>query len=116
MNQKPNDICVSIVDDDEKLSRTLSVLISGNPGMNLVSVYSNPEEAVARLPKDGPDVVIMDLQMPGMTGIQAIAKLKPFMQDTQFLVLTSHCDDEQVFDSLMAGATGYLLKSLIFQI
>lgn len=110
MNQKPNDICVSIVDDDETLSSTLSVLISGDPGMTLVSVYSNPVEAVARLPKDGPHVVIMDLQMPGMTGIQAIAKLKPLMQDTQFLVLTSHCDDEEVFDSLMAGATGYLLK------
>ncbi len=110
MSERVTEIAVSIVDDDESFATTVGALIDGDPGMRTVSRYSNGSQAVIHLPNDRPSVVIMDLQMPKMSGIEAITIIKPLLPETQFLVLTSHSDDEQVFDSLAAGATGYLLK------
>ena len=106
----PKPIAVSIVDDDEAFSHCIQLLVEGNPGMTCLSRYPDGPAALKGLPKDPPDIVIIDLQMPGLSGVEVIRELRPKMRSTLFVVLTSHSDDERVFESLKAGATGYLLK------
>ena len=110
MNSQEEKIVVSIVDDDESFSQCIRLMVDGNPGMTCKSQYLNGLDAIDGIPRDQPDVVLMDLQMPGMTGVECIRRLRPIMSDTLFVVLTSHTDDERVFESLEAGASGYLLK------
>ena len=110
MNSAPTSIAVSIVDDDEAFSQCIRLLVDGNPGMSCVSHYPDGPAAIAGLPNDRPAVALIDLQIPGQTGIEVIRELRPKMPNTLFVVLTSHSDDERVFESLKAGATGYLLK------
>lgn len=110
MSAQADKIMVSIVDDDEAFAQSAGHLVNGHPGMKCVSFYCDGSIAIKELPKDGPNVVLMDLQMPGTDGIQCIRQLRPILPKTLFLVLTSHNDDEHVFESLKAGATGYLLK------
>ncbi len=103
-------IRVTITDDDDSFAESLSLLVDGNPGLECVGRYSDGHSAVAGLLNDKPDVALMDIQMPGQTGIECIRELKPKLPKTQFVVLTSYTDDRRVFESLKAGATGYLLK------
>ncbi len=103
-------IRVTITGDDDSFAESLSLLVDGNPGLECVGRYSDGHSAVAGLLNDKPDVALMDIQMPGQTGIECIRELKPKLPKTQFVVLTSYTDDRRVFESLKAGATGYLLK------
>jgi len=103
-------IQISLVEDNAGIRETLQLLIDGTEGLICCSVYSNAEEALVGLPKDNPSVVLMDINLPGQSGIQCIQKLKPYMPDSNFVILTMYEDSEKVFKALKAGAVGYLLK------
>jgi DNA-binding NarL/FixJ family response regulator len=104
-------IKVAIVEDNEKIRKGLAALIDGSEGYQCTAEYESAEEALRRLPSYRPDVVLMDIQLPKMSGIECLAKLKENHPDMQVMMLTGYEDDEKVFRSLSAGATGYILKS-----
>lgn len=101
---------VSIVDDDEPISRILADLIRESKSLDFVSAYNDSEVALLRLPEEKPDVVLMDINIPGISGIECVRQLKPKLPNTQFLMLTVYADSDHIFAALAAGATGYLLK------
>jgi DNA-binding NarL/FixJ family response regulator len=107
---KPVKIIVSIVEDDAPLRGILSEWISSADGFKCGGVYENAEGALVALPRENPSVVLMDINMPGMSGIECVRRLKPQMVDTQFMMLTVYEDPEHIFKALSSGATGYLLK------
>lgn len=102
---------ISIVEDHEPTRRGLKALIATEPGLQLVSDYQSSEAAVASLEADRPDVVLMDINMPGLNGMECVRRLKPRLPATQFLMLTVYEDADHIFAALSAGATGYLLKA-----
>jgi DNA-binding NarL/FixJ family response regulator len=103
-------ISVSIVEDDRRVRESLCILINGADKTRCVSSHSSGEEALAVIPQKKPDVVLMDINLPGMTGIECVRRLKAQMPKLQVLMLTMYEDDEKVFQSLVAGASGYLVK------
>ena len=107
---KPVNITVSIVEDDAPLRAILSDWIRGVEGFKFVGVHENAEAALAELPQEKPSVVLMDINMPGMSGIECVRRLKPQMTDTQFVMLTVYEDPDHIFKALSSGASGYLLK------
>jgi DNA-binding NarL/FixJ family response regulator len=107
---KPVNKTVSIVEDDASLRGILSDWIRGAEGFQCVGVHENAEAALAALPKDNPSVVLMDINMPGMNGIECVRRLKPQMAATQFVMLTVYEDPDHIFKALSSGASGYMLK------
>src|SRR5882762_5853809 len=103
-------IAVSIVDDEKKLCESIATFVNGSPGFRCVSMYGSAEVALKQLPKDQPDVVLMDINMSGMDGIECVKHLKILMPRLQVVMLTVYEDNEKIFNALAAGATGYLLK------
>jgi DNA-binding NarL/FixJ family response regulator len=103
-------INVSIVEDDRRIRESMAVLVNGSEGVTCVSTHATGEEALTRLPQIKPDVLLMDINLPGMSGIECVRKLKAQMPRMQILMLTMYEDDEKVFQSLVAGASGYLVK------
>lgn len=104
-------ISVSIVEDDRKTRESLVALLGEAPGVRLLGMYSSGEAALAALPAEKPEVVLMDINLPGMSGIDCIAKLKAQMPDLRALMLTTYEDSHLIFNSLRAGASGYILKN-----
>src|ERR1035441_8908676 len=105
-------ISVSIVDDEKKLCESIATFLNGSQGFRCVSIYGSAEAALKHLPADRPDVVLMDINMAGMDGIECVKQLKVLAPQIQMFVLTGYEDSEQIFKALAAGATGYLLKRL----
>jgi DNA-binding NarL/FixJ family response regulator len=103
-------ITVSIVEDDAPARDILTDWIGGAEGFECVGVHENAEAALVALPKEKPSVVMMDINMPGMSGIECVRRLKPQMMDTQFMMLTVYEDPDHIFKALSSGASGYLLK------
>ena len=103
-------ISVSIVEDNEKLRGTLARVLDRAEGFRCVSHYANAEDAVKDLPQVRPDVVLMDINLPGMNGVQCVQQLKKLMPQIQIIMLTVYEDTENIFSALQAGANGYLLK------
>jgi DNA-binding NarL/FixJ family response regulator len=103
-------ITVSIVDDEKGLRESIATFVNGSPGFRCVSNYSSAEAALKGLPADKPDVVLMDINLGGMTGIECVERLKTVSPNMQILMLTVYEDTDQIFKALAAGATGYLLK------
>jgi DNA-binding NarL/FixJ family response regulator len=106
-------IQVAIVEDIREIREGLQMLINFSDGFNCSQVYGSAEEALAALPVQKPDVVLMDINLPGMSGVECVRRLKPLCPDTQFIMSTVYEDDENIFESLKAGATGYLLKKTV---
>jgi len=106
----PMDITVSIVDDDAPARGILTEWVRGAVGFKCVGVHENGEVALAALPLEKPSVVLMDINMPGMSGIECVRRLKPQMLATQFMMLTVYEDPDHIFKALSSGASGYLLK------
>ena len=102
---------VSIVEDDSSIRETLHSLFIFEEDMEPFSVHSNAEDALVRLNGTCPDVVIMDINLPGASGIDCVRQLSERCAGTQFLMYTVHDDDHRVFEALKAGANGYILKS-----
>jgi DNA-binding NarL/FixJ family response regulator len=101
---------VAIVEDDVVVRENLAVLIDGYPGFSCVASCASAEEAWQRLPRAEPEVVLMDIHLPGRSGIECVARLRTMVPQAQVIMLTVEEDTEQVFESLKAGATGYLVK------
>ena len=103
-------IRVAIVEDHAQFRQTLAKYLNQAPGFACVSAYGDPRQALSHLPQDQPDVVLMDLQLPGMSGIDCVAALRLQAPAIRAIMLTVFEQDEQVFQSLAAGAYGYLVK------
>lgn len=107
---KPVSITVSIVEDDALVRDVLAEWIRGADGLKCVGVHTNAEAALVALPQEKPSVVLMDLNLPGVSGIECVRRLKPQMLETQFIILTVYDDSDHIFKALSFGATGYMLK------
>ena len=103
-------ISISIVEDNDQLRGTLAKLIGRTEGFRFVSDYASAEDALAGLPKVKPDVVLMDINLPGINGVECVRKLKQILPTTQVMMLTVYEDTENIFKALAAGANGYMLK------
>jgi DNA-binding NarL/FixJ family response regulator len=103
-------IRVSIVEDDARIRASLARLIDGAARFRCVSQHESAERALAELPGVGPDVVLMDINLPGMSGVECVRRLKPLLPAAQVVMLTVYEDTDLIFAALAAGATGYLLK------
>lgn len=101
---------IGIVEDDTILRNSLTKLVNGMRGYRCAAACASGEEALQKLPDLKPDVVLMDLNLPQMSGIECIRKLKEVLPKTPVIVLTVYEDSEHIFRALKAGATGYLLK------
>ncbi len=105
-------IVVSIVEDDSTARGMLENWIRRAPGYRCLGAHGSGEAALAALPEEKPAVVLMDINLPGMTGIECVRRLKPQMPQTQFVMLTVYEDADHIFNALVAGASGYLLKRM----
>jgi DNA-binding NarL/FixJ family response regulator len=103
-------IAVSIVEDDTSAREILADWVNHANGLKCVGSHATVEDALKCLPGENPSVVLMDINLPGLSGIEGVRRLKPVLPDTQFLMLTVYEDTDHVFEALSAGATGYLLK------
>lgn len=103
-------IRVAIVEDDEKIRESLIVLIEGSDGFRCVGAYERAEDAIRDFKGKDADVVLMDINLPGMQGTEAVSVLKELKPGLQIIMLTVYEDNDKIFASLEAGATGYLLK------
>jgi DNA-binding NarL/FixJ family response regulator len=103
-------IRVSIVEDNNRVRASLAKLIELSDGFKCVSEHSSGEEAVAALPKTKPEVILMDINLPGMNGVECVRQLKPLLPGVQIVMLTVYENTDLIFQALAAGATGYLLK------
>jgi DNA-binding NarL/FixJ family response regulator len=103
-------ITVAIVDDEAKLRESIATFVNGSSGFKCVSSYGSAEAALKSLPADKPDVVLMDINLGEISGIECVEKLKGQFPDMQILMLTVYEDTEKIFLALAAGANGYLLK------
>jgi DNA-binding NarL/FixJ family response regulator len=103
-------ISVSIVEDSDKLRETLVRVLNRADGFRCVSHYANAEDALKDLPQAKPDVVLMDINLPGMNGVECVRQLKKIAPEIQVMMLTVYEDTENIFDALAAGASGYMLK------
>jgi RNA polymerase sigma factor (sigma-70 family) len=103
-------ISVSIVEDNDQLRATLAKVIGRAPGFKFASDYRSAEDALAGLPKVKPDVVLMDINLPGMNGVECVRQLKTLVPATEVMMLTVYEDTENIFNALAAGASGYMLK------
>lgn len=104
-------IKVCIVEDIEELRESAAAYLEETPGFRCVGAFESGEEAVAEIPELKPDVVLMDINLPGMTGIQCVEKLKKLMPTLPIIMLTVYENSDQVFAALSSGACGYLIKS-----
>lgn len=104
-------ISVCIVEDIEVIATGLEHIIKGDDRFAWAGSFHNAEDATAQLPKIRPNLVIMDINLPGMNGIDCIRKVSVEAPDTQFMMFTIYENNEHVFDALEAGASGYLLKN-----
>src|SRR5208283_4113503 len=103
-------ISVSIVEDNDKLRGTLARVLNRADGFRCVSQYPAAEDALKDLPNVKPDVVLMDINLPGMNGVECVRQLKPLLPRTQVMMLTVYEDMDNIFNALAAGASGYMLK------
>lgn len=101
---------VAIVEDDSSVRRTMINILQRAPGIRCVGDFGSGEEALREIPLLAPQVVVMDINLSGMTGVECVQQLARLNSKTQFIMLTVHDDIEAIFDSLSAGAGGYLLK------
>jgi DNA-binding NarL/FixJ family response regulator len=107
---KPEPLTVAIVEDDPRVRGSLVGILGQDPGCVCVGDYPDGESAVAGLAGNPARVVIMDIHLPGIDGVECVRKLAPAMPDTQFIMLTVAKDSDNLFNALSAGASGYLLK------
>lgn len=103
-------IRVLIYEDNPQLREGLTMLIDGSEGFNVVAAYKNCNNILDEMEAWTPDVVLMDIDMPGINGIEGLKKIRQVSQDVKVLMLTVFDDNKSVFDALKSGANGYLLK------
>jgi DNA-binding NarL/FixJ family response regulator len=104
-------ISVVVVEDDSSIRSILKTWLEEADGFACVGVFPDVESALPRIPQVKPDVAIVDINLPGLSGIECVRQLKPLIPATQFVMLTVYEDSNHIFDALSAGATGYLVKT-----
>lgn len=102
---------VIVVEDDRALREQLVAILRSAPDIKCVGAYATAEEALAKVPAQNPDVVLMDIGLPGMSGIECVAQLKKLNSAPQIIMVTVYEDSDRIFRALKAGANGYLVKS-----
>ena len=115
MNAQPDPkpvITIAIIEDQPEVRESLVACLGNEPGLRCVGAHATGEEGLRDIPRENPDVVLMDINLPGMNGIQCVARLKKRLPRLQVLMLTTYDDGDLIFDSLRAGANGYLLKNI----
>ena len=105
------EITVCIIEDDSELRESVFNYLQGAPGFRCPAAYGSAEEGLKEIPLQKPHVVLMDINLPGLSGIECVGKLKALEPDVQVLMFTVYEDSDQVFEALVAGACGYLVKS-----
>lgn len=105
-------IKVLIVDDQEIIRQSLELMLSSKVNIDVVGVAVDGRDAIDKVRKTRPDIVLLDIRMPGMDGIEAMKIIKEFCPDTKVLILTTFDDDEYIYESLKHGANGFLLKGV----
>src|SRR5262245_34964921 len=103
-------IGVSIIEDDVPAREIIAGWLRRADGFRFVSEYDNAKSALAKLPQEKPAVVLVDINLPGISGIECVRRLKPILTNTQFVIVTVYEDANHIFNALAVGATGYLLK------
>ena len=104
-------IHVALVEDDPDIRQTLALIIDGTPGYSCTLHFPDCESAIDPIVSFSPDVVLMDINLPGISGIEGVKRLKSALPDLDILMLSIQEDDQSIFDSLRMGATGYLSKN-----
>ncbi len=104
------DINLAIVEDIKEVADSLASMANERAGFSCQQVYYNAEDAIVFLPENSPDIVLIDINLPGKSGIQAIEKLKPLLPDTQFCIFSMFEEPDKILESLKVGAKGYILK------
>jgi DNA-binding NarL/FixJ family response regulator len=104
-------INVGIVEDDREIRENWAKVLNAHPRLKCSAACESGEEALKRLPESQPDVVLMDINLPGMSGIQCAAMLKDRLPKTQVLMVTIYSNNKSIFEALQAGASGYILKN-----
>src|SRR5664279_1947708 len=112
MTTAPSTIRVAIVEDTAAMREGLAAILDGSPGFACVCACASAEEALRQIPPLQPEVVLMDINLPGQSGIECVPQLKARLPEAQIVMLTIEVDSRRVFESLAAGATGYLVKSV----
>jgi len=110
MANKRMPITVAIVEDDPRIRNTLTAILRRDPDCACTGDYGSAEEALKEIPKHPPKIVIMDINLPGMNGVECVRRLAGFMPEVHILMLTVFNDMETIFNALRAGAAGYLTK------
>lgn len=110
--RNPQTIRICIVEDDNLIRDGFALLINSTYGFKIINTYYRCEDAIKNIHADAPDVVLMDIELPGMNGIEGIAKIKKLRPKTNIIVVTVYENDELVFKALCAGAGGYLTKNM----
>ena len=105
------DIRVSIIEDDETIREGYAYLIGNTPGYKVTGAYPSFEDAAKKIAHDNPDVLLLDVELPGISGIDALPKLKKLLPETYILILTVYEQEELIFRALGSGASGYLTKN-----
>ena len=105
-------ITVSLVEDDAGTRQSLKAVLDASHTLSCLNAYPSGETALKEIPANPPEVVLMDINLPGMSGIECVAQLKPLVPKLQILMLTTYEDSKLIFDSLRSGASGYLLKNV----
>lgn len=106
-------IRVVVVEDDVRLRRVLTEVLDSAPDCACVGVFSNGATAIAKVPSLKPDVVIQDINLPDISGVECVAQISPQLPQAQFIMLTVYQDTETIFQALAAGADGYLVKPVM---
>lgn len=108
MKTKP--ATIAIIEDDPSLREILAEILQGSPDWELTGTFSDAESALLALPENPPMVVLMDIQLPGISGIECVARLKEPCPGIQIMMVTVYDNNDRIFEALAAGANGYLLK------
>ena len=101
---------IALCEDNESFRESLTQFIEDTPGFSVTASLPSAQEVISIIRKDLPDLVLMDIDMPGMSGIQATNLIKSHFPEVQVLILTVYEDEEKIFNAILAGASGYLLK------
>ncbi|MEN7550890.1 response regulator transcription factor [Rapidithrix thailandica] len=112
MNLQQDPVNIVIIEDTKEVREGFALILNTIPSFHIVSTYPNCEDALKRLHKDAPDILLLDIELPGMSGIDGIRKIRKMNPEISIIIISVHTEHQMVFNALSAGATGYLTKNV----